>query len=557
MISLITEKDEPGNEPRWVERTFRRTEGRDPIGMQTITIDRIMPVLMPGILALTRRARYFSFYCFLLKEYQDRRQTATNSALSQFIKAREFEYALAVQRCPNGCGSQSAGVVGKQTVGPIARRQVSAFERGESVESHLGGYGLYYRTPLRDMGLVAPVGTPLGESVTPVDVIIPGSPASAIADAFRAAISSTRYYRDYMHTIEPIPTDVIAELSERACLCRLSQFPDEQQILRDTLLTYAFPGPGVEGMVKQRRRSFALFLYLLESAPRITESDGAFRWGIWDSYLGSLQRGEHGTHIDVLAQWAALIAKEYMQEAFAGMWSEFCRRGLAEQPPDGFTSDELETFIRSRLVPGGSLLIPGGQSDDGVGIEYAGDMPTAEFGTRLVGAAQPLGLEQMRAWTATENTAMTSLALLLSLYERLPDQDAVPPAWTQIGSMDSRQHPGLLGLGRELRQHLDSSESVADTVSWLVRRYVLMAHENLAYSKLPEFTFRFRWEDGRLRFYNMDTGRFGLTDIRREAIARISQDLGYWERGNDGQEQEGGRPVLTGAGESLVEEALL
>ena len=33
--------------------------------------------------------------------------------------------------------------------------------------------------------------------------------------------------------------------------------------------------------------------------------------------------------------------------------------------------------------------------------------------------------------------------------------------------------------------------TLADTLAWLARRYVISAHEQIAYSKLPEFTFRF------------------------------------------------------------------
>jgi hypothetical protein len=44
-----------------------RTPGRDPLGLQTITLDRIMPRLLPGILVPSQRARYFSLHALLLK----------------------------------------------------------------------------------------------------------------------------------------------------------------------------------------------------------------------------------------------------------------------------------------------------------------------------------------------------------------------------------------------------------------------------------------------------------------------------------------------------------
>jgi hypothetical protein len=69
---------------------------------------------------------------------------------------------------------------------------------------------------------------------------------------------------------------------------------------------------------------------------------------------------------------------------------------------------------------------------------------------------------------------------------------------------------------------------------WLVERFVLQVHERIAYSKLPEFTFRFRWEEGLLRFFDLGIGRFPLAAIRMRAFGLLSNDLGLWDRDADG-----------------------
>src|SRR3954451_23398215 len=91
--------------PRWVAASLDVKEGRDPLGLQTTTQDRLMPRLLPGLLELSRRARYFSFHAWLLDTYRRLRLTPEAKALASFIKAREWEYGLAVLRCPHGCGS--------------------------------------------------------------------------------------------------------------------------------------------------------------------------------------------------------------------------------------------------------------------------------------------------------------------------------------------------------------------------------------------------------------------------------------------------------------------
>lgn len=49
--------------PAWIAASLKMmNEGRDPLGLQTTTQDRLMPLLLPRILELFRRARYFSFH---------------------------------------------------------------------------------------------------------------------------------------------------------------------------------------------------------------------------------------------------------------------------------------------------------------------------------------------------------------------------------------------------------------------------------------------------------------------------------------------------------------
>jgi hypothetical protein len=104
-----------------------------------------------------------------------------------------------------------------------------------------------------------------------------------------------------------------------------------------------------------------------------------------------------------------------------------------------------------------------------------------------------------------------------------------------------------------LRTHLEGTPAprVGETLWWLVSRFVLPVHERIAYSKLPDFTFRFRWEDGLLRFFDHGVRRFPLAAIRFEPLRSITHDLGLWVLLDDEN-----APQLTGFGVGLVEEVL-
>lgn len=523
--------------PKWIKPGLSVKAGRDPLGLQTITIDRIMPQLLPGILALSQRARYFSFYPFLLSEYQAHKLPPTNNELSTFIKAREYEYGLAVQLCPKGCGSRWSAVVGKNRVDPAVKSGADPLPCGESVQSFLGGYGLYYRSPLIDLQVVAPLGTQLAAIPTPVDVLRQEAWVTALAKHFGNAVRKTAYYKQYFWGTGPIPVAVLREYAEAACLCRLSEFPAEQEAIRNTL--FIARAEWTRDAAEQRRRSFALFLRVLAASPAVGQNEGAFRQAVIDHAWPHLSNDT--PEGDASARWAALIIKEYMQEALSCIWAEFCCIGFAAQGPDGMTRDEVQILLQNRILPVDVIDV------EGVTIQVAPDLPSSNFRDTVVTATRAMSLEALRSWAVEQQTAIAGLVLLFATFDRLPDPAAMSIGWTNIARQRSDNQPGLLALWRLLQDHVQAGETLANTLEWLANNYVIQAHERIAYSKLPEFTFRFRWENGLLRFYDNGLERFELANIRRGAVAQISQDLGLWVA-------DGGQPALTPLGETFVQE---
>jgi hypothetical protein len=523
--------------PEWIKPWLSIKAGRDPLGLQTITIDRIMPQLLPGILSLSQRARYLSFFPFLLAEYQAHKLHPTNNALSTFVKAREYEYGLAVQLCPKGCGSRWSAVVGKERVEPAVKSGADPLPRGESVQSFLGGYGLYYRSPLIDLQVVAPLGTLLASTPTPVDVLLQDEWVTALAGHFASAIRDTAYYRQYFWGTGPIPVTVLREYAAAACLCRLSESPAEQEAIRNTL--FIARAQSLKDAVEQRRRSFALFLRVLAALPAAGQNEGAFRQAVIDHAWPRLS--DDTPEGDTSARWAALIMKEYMQEALSCIWTEVCCTGFAAQGPDGMTWDEVQTLLRVRILPAGVIDV------ESVAIQVAPDLPSSRFEDEVAAATRATSLEALRSWAVEEQTAIAGLVLLFATFDRLPNPAVASVGWTDIAQQRSDNQPGILVLWRLLQDHIQAGETLADTLAWLANRYVIQAHERIAYSKLPDFTFRFRWENGLLHFYDNGLERFTLASVRRGAVAQISQDLGLWAA-------DGGQPALTPLGETFVHE---
>jgi hypothetical protein len=174
-------------------------------------------------------------------------------------------------------------------------------------------------------------------------------------------------------------------------------------------------------------------------------------------------------------------------------------------------------------------------------------MPTRRFAEQVAGTTAGVPLEALRRWAVEAGEAPAALILLFATIARLPDITRAPAGWEQIGAQRSERQPGLLRFSRYLERHLEENPTITATLVWIVRHFVIAAHEHAAYSKLPDFTFRFRHESGRLRFYPLDPGRYRPADMRREAMSSLGEDLGLWERGHAG-------PQVIAKGARLVRE---
>ena len=521
MSSLAVAPDQPEPLAEWLEASLQDTAGRDPLGLNTITLDRVLPQLMPGILQLSERARYFSIYPWMLWQFAERKRPATGEELDRFIRRREYELCLAMKLCPH---CEVARAIGSLSAGPRVHAGEDPFARGVSIESAKGGFGLYYRSPLVDLGAVAAVGTPLGAEAkpTPIEVLRKDDRAMSLALSFHEAIKGTEYYERYERSNDPIPRGVLEDLAEQVCLCRLPYREVERDAIRMLLFEPASDDTSVAAACDARRRGFALFLSLLGSDAEVAHSTHQFWRGVIARFEEDPLGGGLGEH--TTAAWAALAMKECAQDALCSIWTDFCRSGVDRQGLDGMTTDELRDMVDD--------LAEGGLELDGSPVSVTPRRTALEAQAQLVNAARGMDWEAVRSWTAQQNTAVSGLAALLILAEQLPDRSAVHPLWGEIAGRHSEHQDGLLGLMSLLKHRLTAEPSVGELLDWLIRRFILGPHEVIAYSKLPKATFRFSWEEtGRLRFFTPGGGgldRFDPSDDRRAALASLTEDIGFW-----------------------------
>lgn len=529
----------------WLEPSLHDTAGQDPLGLNTITLDRILPRLLPGVLQLSQRARYFSIYPWLLWQFSERRRAPTREALDDFIRRREYELCLAMKLCTH-CDVASA--IGALSAGPRVNAAEDPFGRGYSIETKMGGFGLYYRSPLVELGAVAAAGTPMGpdELPTPIEVLRRTPLALELAESFHEAIAETEYFRSYERTEAPIPRTVLEELANSVCLCRLEQ-PErrrERDAIRRLLLEPA--EETAAAACDARRRAFAHFLSLLDDNGRITTDVGEF----WRGAIARFESEPNGEvpRVETAASWGALAMKECAQEAVCSIWTDFCRGGLRHQGHEGLSPAGLRE-LTDELADGAGLALGEAQ------LSFSAATPAASIRLAALEAAAEMDWEDVRAWVVEADSAAAGLVALLVFAARLPGAEDVHPAWGAVARQRSERQHGLLGIVRLLERRLGADPSVGDLLAWVVQHLLVGPHEAIAYSKLPKATFRFLWEEsGRLRFFTPgESGglrRFEPSDDRRGAMASLSQDLGYWAGAEDSE------PTLSDDGRAFVAEVL-
>ncbi len=127
--------------------------------------------------------------------------------------------------------------VGGQKTAPLARQGLSTYaykDHTDYIKSEWGGYGLYYRSVMMELGLLYPGGPGF-----PYPMDLPTEYGKQIAAAYRQAVQDTEYYQHYFD--------------------------------------HAFQHGGEKNLAKARRETFQLFLDIAEQTAETGVDQDTFR----------------------------------------------------------------------------------------------------------------------------------------------------------------------------------------------------------------------------------------------------------------------------------------
>jgi hypothetical protein len=519
-------------QPQWIAKMYGGSTGLDHLGLGSVSSNEILPTLAPGINVQTNHPRYHSFYTFLLDEFWMRERPRSQASWVAFFRPREFILSLGTHLCDRPEHGNMPSAVGSQTTEGLARRQQPVYNTSFGYIKHaLGGYGYYYRSVMAELGL-----TYLGGRGFHYPVDIPSEKGREVASAFRKEVERTTYYRDFFDLDEAdVPIEAIREYIASACLCQLKRpdASDRPLLLKTFLSANAQPAAS-------RRETFRLLLDLAQKTVGHELNQWRFRQLI---YFGADEGGARFVPREGLAEmarrWHLYQAREYYAFALNGLWCHLCDWGTGrggEARPLPFA--ELERHLEQAL-DFDALASELGVAHPGLRGDASFDALIAWIGQTIGATADDFDVAcgigasinehrlhmLVRRERASGVAVAAALALLGTLARRFDgNAERFRPEWS-ISRMGADGRLSFDGFLRSLRQRRLAGASIREIADWLYRDYVLLQHELVALSKLPENTFRFRREGDRLRFSSF-ADPLEFNNSRFDALTTTLTELG-------------------------------
>jgi len=522
-------------QPQWIARMYPAKVGRDHLGLGSVSSDQILPTLSPGINVLTFHPRYHSFYTFLLDEFWRRDRPRSRSAWVKFYRPRELIFSVGVHLCDRPEHGDMGNVVGSQKTSPLAAQQLDAYDTTFNyIKSELGGYGLYYGSVIAELGLIYPGGPGF-----PYPVDVPTEQGRKVSDTFRKAVQDTAYYRDYFDwDAAQVPINVIREYIRQACLCQL-QIPDapDRPLLLDTFLH-----GGTKQAAEARRATFRLFLDIATQTQGYAIDDDSFRQLL---YFQAADNGAtyrlQDANVDAYRRWRLYQAREYYAFALNALWYYLCDWGLAQggdiRPiPTARFWQHLETALdfdglAARLsIPGPGLRANSSFHHllDWLQGLVGADRATFDAVCRLNAPVHEHRLYRLATSQRTVPEIMIAgmITVLAMIILRFGQPDLwLRPEWI-ISRMGADGRLSVDGFVKAMHRRLQRGRvTIGEVARWLYADYIILQHQLVATSKLPDNTFRFQREGGRLRFYKLEN-TLGFMNSRFDAISTTIHELG-------------------------------
>ena len=442
--------------------------GRDPLGFQAASV-RLYTSLVPGLTNVTNRLRYYSFYCWVLWQFEQIHHTSKEDKWVKFIRRSEAAIALA---CHIGDSAKAVGMAGSdwwrndaadpsKHIFDLIKPTNRPGEADQYLKAKYGNFGQFYTASMLEMKLIETTSTRVygvSSSAGRTLAMAVQQEHPEACSLLLIAIQSGQISRSDCEKISTsLHPSYLDPTSEEARL--LSKFLQGGRANDPT----AIP----------RRMTLRNILAI------VADADGEFDMRR-ELYVQSGRLGEAPHAIENLTGWRAYFINEFCHIALE-VWLNAIV-GLSNQVREPTSIEILATNLASIAVPDANAS-------------------TAEFALKValpsLGLEHDLGSELVAEASVKKNpnagAIVSSAKLLFSLWLRWSEESEVRDELT-LATVEGRSAEGFFKF-LDLAQKSNARTTIAN----LIKKFVISNHLMIAGQKLAtggRFTYRFTLDDG-------------------------------------------------------------
>lgn len=550
----------------WIQRDRKVIDGLDHLGVELVSVN-LYQAMLPGLTNVTERARYYSFYPWTVHRYaQEGPKVRSKAAWRNWFRAIDFTYAVACMAHERELGQDlGSSVVGADLASNLIKnepgsakidlRSPSAVEEtgtvpesGAYFKNPEGGFGQYYKGPLRELGVLLEHG-----ATTWPDVQLSNYAGKRIAQTLdgkqafeelkELAIKGSARLSELSRLGKDVHPRAMEPDSEEATLLRRIFFGDDSELCQGQQSDH----------IRWRRQSLLLMLHYLREASAIAgDLAYEFRWACASRHLPDGREWRIPAALaDVARAWAAYQRNDLLNYCLECIFYA----ALHDVDREPRRPAELVALLTSQAM----ASLPG-----------KGERPSlpalpktvAEFitATRVPDAAgaDPWGAASTwamadRLQAAVAGNDMTgAMALAVRILGRLATDRG------DCASQPFAPIPNAVEMASNHEVHLRrwwdrvesrTTERTSDFLNDLLLEWVLFRHLRVATRKLANqgvSTYKFRPEEGRLLFVAERPPKPTYTAPRVKQGFRVMEDLHCIGRQN-------GEAVLSTLGATVLE----
>jgi hypothetical protein len=532
--------------PYWTEQIYKHETGEDFLGLRSVSAN-ITGFLIPGVITITPRARYYSFYAWCLTEY--RKNQSNNISFSRFIKRREQIFALAnlVYEQQSGIDG-TAGLIGKIRLSRHLNENREGGQIPLNADDYLqapnGGFNQYSGV-FQNLGITT-------QSEDGDDDFLITNKCLLLSEKFSDSISNTKYYkeRNRFDIAEKISLDTLEEYGDRCFLSNL-KIGDDREAIEEILFAYDQCDSAMEEPIQNMAGTFGLLLEMAKLD--LPLSDALFRqhilYGRYEDY-GEFSPSKELT--DLLNCWQVFQLRELYNHALYEIWIFFLHT-LQQKGPLPLSSfyqflenekgiqkilkDDLKFEISERINGEISLLDFVSQVTKSEDLFTKGIDKTIYDKSTVANNEVELYKKINEAGKKHEDERNFWLALILlikialRLISIIPKEDSTVISLLEEGQY---QRKSLKYFSDRVFIFLREEKSLIEFVRWIVENLIISQHIQTSLQKWQQRevnTFHFENNNGLYFFRKMD--RNGLSASRFIFARNMLEDLGLIKQESD------------------------